>query len=138
MRDAGLEGVEIASDDAELWARQRAGQRSSGGLLVRVAARPSALAKVLRAAEACSATVVGRAALGHSYVELEPSAVRELIMRLPGGAVYTILDAPAGLPPEIERWGPTPPDSALELMRRVKARFDPSQTCNPGTFVGGI
>ncbi|MGH2895509.1 MAG: hypothetical protein ACRDPM_19895 [Solirubrobacteraceae bacterium] len=23
-------------------------------------------------------------------------------------------------------------------MRRVKARFDPTHTCNPGLFVGGI
>ena len=28
--------------------------------------------------------------------------------------------------------------AALELMRRVKARFDPARTCNPGVFVGGI
>ena len=26
----------------------------------------------------------------------------------------------------------------LELMRRIKARFDPARTCNPGLFVGGI
>ena len=27
---------------------------------------------------------------------------------------------------------------AVELMRRVKARFDPARVCNPGVFVGGI
>ncbi len=45
MRDAGLIDVEVVSDDAELWARQRAGQRSKTAALVRVAARPSALAR---------------------------------------------------------------------------------------------
>ncbi len=28
--------------------------------------------------------------------------------------------------------------AAVELMRSVKARFDPAATCNPGLFVGGI
>jgi len=139
MREAGLRGVEIVADDAELWARQRAGQRSARRALMKVAARPSALADVLRAAEAASATVVGRAALGHSYVEVEPGAVRELIARLPGGAVYTLLDAPPeSAAAEITRWGPAPAAPALELMRRVKARFDPTGTCNPGALVGGI
>ena len=32
----------------------------------------------------------------------------------------------------------TPQDSALVLMHRVKERFDPTRTCNPGIFVGGI
>jgi glycolate oxidase FAD binding subunit len=92
----------------------------------------------LQAAEACSATVVGRVALGHSYVALEPSAVPELLTGLPPRAVYTVLDAPAGTPTGISRWGPVPPDSALQLMRRVKSRFDPSGVCNPGALVGGI
>jgi glycolate oxidase FAD binding subunit len=35
----------------------------------------------------------------------------------------------------IDPWG-TP--AALDLMRRVKAQFDPHNTLNPGRFVGGI
>jgi hypothetical protein len=77
-------------------------------------------------------------ALGHSYLELEPSAVPELITLLPPTAVHAVLDAPAGTPGGTERWGPAPPDSTLQLMRRVKARFDPSGVCNPGALVGGI
>jgi FAD/FMN-containing dehydrogenase len=30
------------------------------------------------------------------------------------------------------------PDGALRVMRALKARFDPTGTCNPGTFVAGI
>ena len=138
MRAAGLECVETTDDDADLWARQRAGQRSPNGALVRVGARPSALAQVLRAAGPCSATIVGRVSLGHSYVELEPGAVPELLRRLPPRSVYTVLDAPTGTLPEIQPGGPDPPDAALALMRRVKARFDPAGVCNPGAFVGGI
>ena len=56
----------------------------------------------------------------------------------PTGRCTSLLDAPPGTLSEIERWGPAPPAPALALMRRVKARFDPAGTCNPGAFVGGI
>jgi glycolate oxidase FAD binding subunit len=138
LRDTGLERVEVAEDDAELWARQRAGQRSADGVLVRVAARPSALADVLRATQAAGATLVGRAAVGHSYVELEPDAIEAFERRLPEGALRTLLDAPEPVREAVDPWGPSPSEAALELMRRVKARFDPAYACNPGVFVGGI
>jgi len=37
----------------------------------------------------------------------------------------------------IDPWG-VQDGPALELMRRIKARFDPAGACNPGLFVGGI
>ena len=40
-----------------------------------------------------------------------------------------LLDAPAALRREVDPWGPL---SAEPLMRRVKARFDPYDTLNPG------
>ena len=138
MRDAGLDRVEVATEDAELWARQRAGQRSPGGALVRVAARPSALGDVLEAVRASAATAVGRAALGHTFVDVEPAALGTLLAHLPPSAVLVLLDAPDGLRGSVDPWG-TPPDAAAqELMRRVKERFDPARACNPGVFVGGI
>jgi glycolate oxidase FAD binding subunit len=138
MHEAGLEGIEVVENDAELWARQRAGQRAADGLLVRVAARPSALPEVLRAAEASAGTVVGRAALGHSFVQLDPDAFRTFGDRLPAGAIATLLDAPSAIREVLDPWGPPPSPAALELMRRVKARFDPAYACNPGVFVAGI
>jgi glycolate oxidase FAD binding subunit len=139
MLQAGLESVEIAVDDAALWARQRAGQRSEERVLVRVAARPSALAAVVRAAQAADATLVGRITLGRSYVELEPDAIGLLERDLPDDASRVLLDAPGAVRAAVpDPWGKPPPVPTLELMRSVKARFDPAAVCNPGVFVGGI
>jgi len=46
-----------------------------------------------------------------------------------------VLDAPPDLARQVDVWGP---GQALELMRRLKVRFDPNYTLNPGRFVGGI
>ena len=138
LRKAGLAAVEIADPDAELWARQRAGQRSADRVLVRVAVRPSRLVELIGAAEASGATLVGRAALGHCFLELDPDALGTLEARLPELGRRVLLDAPAALLAAEDPWGLPPPAPALELMRRVKARFDPARACNPGVFVGSI
>jgi glycolate oxidase FAD binding subunit len=135
ISELGLEQVDVIEADGQLWERQRAGQRSADRVLVRVAAAPSALADVLDAADRAEATVVGRAALGQSFMELAPEGVAGLRERLPARAVAVVLDAPAGS--DLDRWGPVP-GPALNLMHRVKRRFDPAGTCNPGLFVGGI
>jgi glycolate oxidase FAD binding subunit len=137
IREAGLDQVEVTDDDEQLWARQRAGQRSERAALVRVAARPSLLPAVLRAADACGATVIARAGLGTSYLELDPVSVPKLREELPSSAHPVLLDAPPELRAAADPWG-TRNDPALELMRRVKRRFDPAGVCNPGVFVGGI
>jgi hypothetical protein len=133
----GLTGVEVTGDDEQLWERQRAGQRSRDGAVVRVAAPPSALPAVLRATDACDATLVGRAALGISYVALDPEAVGQLRAALPMARSLTVLDGPESLRAASDPWGPLAP-AAEELMRSVKVRFDPTGTCNPGLFAGGI
>jgi glycolate oxidase FAD binding subunit len=141
MEELGLTGVDVTDQDGQLWERQRAGQRSADQALVRVAAPPTALAAVIEAAEACDGTVVGRAALGTSFVEVVPAAVAQLRSRLPAGVSAVLLDAPASLRAQDDPWGTQDGPlggPALELMRRVKARFDPAGTCNPGLFVGGI
>jgi glycolate dehydrogenase FAD-binding subunit len=46
-----------------------------------------------------------------------------------------VLDAPRHVREKVDVWGDA---AAFALMRRVKARFDPDNVCNPGIFVGGI
>ncbi|MGZ4173945.1 MAG: FAD-binding oxidoreductase [Solirubrobacteraceae bacterium] len=137
MRAAGLEQMDVSDHDEALWSRQRGGQRSLSRALVRVAAAPSALGAVIAVAQACGATLVGRAALGVGDLELDPEGVERLRRGLPEQATAVVLDAPGEARPGLDPWGPTDP-GAVELMRRVKERFDPAGVCNPGVFVGGI
>jgi glycolate oxidase FAD binding subunit len=46
-----------------------------------------------------------------------------------------VLAAPPPVRSEVDSWGPVP---GLDLMRRVKERFDPDALLAPGRFVGGI
>jgi glycolate oxidase FAD binding subunit len=138
MTQSRLTRSEVVPDDEQLWETQRAGQRSPDGVVIRVAARPSRLADVLGAARASDGRVVARVALGQSFVTVEPESAQAVVAALPEGAPWMLLDAPQAVREALEPWGPTAPRAALELMHRVKARFDPSRTCNPGLFVGGI
>jgi glycolate oxidase FAD binding subunit len=137
MAEAGLFDADVTDDDGQLWERQRAGQRSAERALLRVSAPTTALGAVLAAVDACEATLVGRAALGSSFLEVEPEAVGRLREGLPAGARSVLLDAPVALRTAEDPWR-AEPGPGLELMRRVKERFDPAGTCNPGLFVGGI
>jgi glycolate oxidase FAD binding subunit len=140
--EQGLTSDTIASDD-ELWSSQRSRQRGQGGVIVRVSARPSELARVAHAVDDAGATAVGRAGLGLVWVHLEPAGTDDLV-----GAVdelrktlapfnCVVLDAPQAVRERVEVWGETE-DGAIGLMLRTKARFDPAGALYPGAFVGGI
>jgi glycolate oxidase FAD binding subunit len=59
--------------------------------------------------------------------------VRTTLLARSGSCV--VLTAPEPLRKELDLWGPIP---GLDLMRRVKERFDPARLLSPGRFVGGI
>lgn len=61
------------------------------------------------------------------------SSLRSELEKMGGSLV--LLHRPAGFP-AVDAWG-TPGDS-LPLMKAVKSHLDPSNTLNPGRFVGGI
>ncbi len=60
--------------------------------------------------------------------------LREIWTRRGGSVV--VREAPVTFKERVEVWGPL--GSRLELSRRVKEKFDPRGTLNPGRFVGGI
>jgi glycolate oxidase FAD binding subunit len=142
IRDAGLD-ASVVADDEPLWELQRRGQRSGEGAVLRVSALPADLHKVLDAADRAGASVVGRAGLGVSWLSIPPRATGEVVgaiedlRRVLHPAVCVVLDAPRQVREEVDVWG-VMDGPALELMRRVKTRFDPAGVCNRGLFVGGI
>jgi glycolate oxidase FAD binding subunit len=122
LRAEGL-ATEIADEDEALWDEQRAGQR--GPLVVKVSSLPTRLPAVLRAAGEHGGSVVGRAALGLSWVRFEELSAAA-VERLRREFVAVVQDRPAGL--EVDPTGPLDPRT-LALMQRVKERFDPAGVC---------
>jgi len=47
-----------------------------------------------------------------------------------------VQDAPATLKARVDAWGK--PRDGFEVMKRLKAEFDPRGVCNPGRFLGGL
>ena len=48
-----------------------------------------------------------------------------------------LLDGPAGLRGDFDPWGPVDA-GALQVMRRIKERFDTHRIFRPGAYLGGI
>ncbi len=93
---------------------------------------------MLAAAGDLGAGVVGRAGAGIGYLRLpgaDPATVAALRARL-APSPCVVLDAPAALRAAIDPWD-LPEGGALTLARRVRERFDPMRTLNPGLHVGG-
>jgi glycolate oxidase FAD binding subunit len=134
--------TELIDDDAALWDDQRRAQRSTDGVVVRVASLPTDIPRLVSAASRHAASVVGRAGLGAAWVKLDgdPGEVVGAIEALrselrPYSCV--VLDAAPEIKRKVGMWD-APGDAAMSVFRRIKTRFDPNDICNRGIFVGGI
>jgi len=140
----GAEGLpaEIVSgaDETAVWSRH-ARHLAAPGTLLKVAVLPTKAGAALEGAERAATTaavecrVTGRAALGVIMVRLAgnadrhrklAAAIRQAIDALDG--TVTVLETPAGA--DENRWGP--PGDSRQLLRAVKARFDPQGILAPG------
>jgi len=141
LRTAGLADVASTVDDDDLWAAQRAGQRSADGAVLKVSSVPGDLGVVLAAARDAGAHAVSRAGLGLHWLTLPGGG--DLAARIEGlraalaPRACTLQDAPEPVRAAVAPW-PELDAGVLELTRRVKARFDPARIFSPGSFVGGI
>lgn len=89
-------------------------------------------------------TIRGSAGTGVLYAGLpgsvETGEAVELVQRLraaahEAGGHAVVVTAPPPVRQLVDMWGPVP---GLDIMRRLKALFDPDARFAPGTFVGGI
>jgi glycolate oxidase FAD binding subunit len=111
------------------WDEIRALQR--GAVVLKVSGRPTDLPQVIRAADDHSGTVVSRAGLGLSWIALQsPDSVAAIRAALAPRRCTVLDGADEG------QWPEDVP--GLEVMERLKARFDPSRIFRPGVYVGGI
>jgi glycolate oxidase FAD binding subunit len=82
---------------------------------------------------------LGVARLRLEALEREP--VREIVDRLrsdarASGGYLVVESAPAAWKRDVDVWGPPP--AGFDLMKGVKAAFDPLRLLSPGRFVGGL
>jgi glycolate oxidase FAD binding subunit len=142
ISEAGVP-AELLEDDGAAWDLQRENQRSSNGVVVRVSGLPSELSRIVRNVQRLNGSLVGRAGMGICWVRLPSEEVdggvagvedlRWTLAPLP----CVVLDAPSDVRDKVDMWGASDrPD--VELMRRLKASFDPAGVCNSGVFVGDI
>jgi glycolate dehydrogenase FAD-binding subunit len=138
MKQAGLDGS-VVEDDSGIWDRQREAQRSETGTVIRISGLQTQLRAACEASGRLGGRLVGRAAAGIYWISFEgaESAAIEELRRELSPSPCVLLDAPPAVREAVDPWGPQDP-GALELMRRVKERFDPAGVCNPGVFAGGI
>ncbi|MQA94175.1 MAG: FAD-binding protein [Streptosporangiales bacterium] len=137
-----LLGTDAQDIEAPLWWNRLPG----GDTLLELRSWPKTLGRVLTAVSelAASAEVKavlrGSAGVGHFRIGVsgEPAAqahfvgeLRSALGALDGGV--TVTDAPDAVRGLVDVWGPVP---GLELMRRVKDRFDPGWLLAPGRFFG--
>jgi glycolate oxidase FAD binding subunit len=97
----------------------------------------------MAATESLGGTLVARAGLGLAWIRLpaggdaaETAAQIESLRATLAPAPCVVLDAPAEVRAALDPWGDR--TGPVDLMRKVKARFDPAGVCAPGLFVGGI
>jgi glycolate oxidase FAD binding subunit len=113
-----------------------------GDVGIRLTCALSGVPSVLAAARQLA--VRGSAGVGVLYAGLpgttDPETVAGVVDELraataAAGGHCVVLTAPAAVRERVDLWGPV---DGLDLMRRVKERFDPDARFAPGRFVGGI
>ena len=119
------------------------GDSSAQSLQVRVGVAPKDLAAYVKAQSAAlaSGAFLADVASGFVYAAASPDnaerarawvdALREPALNAGGYAV--VLNAPESLRGALDVWGFQP--ETLDLMRALKARWDPAGILNPGVFV---
>jgi glycolate oxidase FAD binding subunit len=149
LRSHGETSVLGEEDGEEFWESFARRPWDAGDVGLKIGAPPSdltaVLASVLEAAERAGveARLSGHAGTGVTFAGLSGGEdglvevveeVREIRVRRSGSVV--VQEAPLTVQERLDAWGAG--GDYLGLTRRVKEKFDPGYTMNPGRFLGGI
>ncbi len=135
VESESLAGVtEQTASGSEWWAAWL-GSASPETTTMRVGVPPKEVLQVLETLMQMwgDATFMADVANGQVYAHgsFDIPAVRQVALEHEGYAI--VLSAPHGDSREVDRWGYRP--DALDVMRKLKARWDPQGVLNPGAFV---
>jgi len=149
LRSYGEVNVLTRDEGDEFWDSFARRPWATGDVALKIGAPPADLTavldSVLGAAERAGveARLSGHAGTGVTFAGLSGGddglvdvveEVREIRVRRGGSVV--VQEAPLSIKARLDVWGPT--GDYLGLTRRVKEKFDPGYTMNPGRFLGGI
>jgi glycolate oxidase FAD binding subunit len=149
LRSHGETSVLGEEDGEEFWESFARRPWDAGDVGLKIGAPPSdltaVLASILGAAERAGveARLSGHAGTGVTFAGLSGGEdglvevveeVREIRVRRSGSVV--VQEAPLTVKERLDAWGAG--GDYLGLTRRVKEKFDPGYTMNPGRFLGGI
>jgi glycolate oxidase FAD binding subunit len=149
LRSYGEANALGKDDGDEFWDSFARRPLATGDVALKIGAPPADLTavvdSVLGAAERAGveARLSGHAGTGVTFAGLSGEddglvdvveEVREIRVRRGGSVV--VQQAPLSIKERLDVWGPV--GDYLGLTRRVKEKFDPGYTMNPGRFLGGI
>jgi glycolate oxidase FAD binding subunit len=149
LRSYGEANALGKDDGDEFWDSFARRPLATGDVALKIGAPPADLTavldSVLGAAERAGveARLSGHAGTGVTFAGLSGEddglvdvveEVREIRVRRGGSVV--VQEAPLSIKERLDVWGPV--GDYLGLTRRVKEKFDPGYTMNPGRFLGGI
>ena len=140
-------GCETSEAAADVWTQRERLFSNPNATVWKVTALPSKLAGIvtgfaelsrngqLSAQVVADAVGIVTAALAGAP-EVAAGILEDLRARLRADGGMVVVLCRGSLGTEVERWGGSTP--AVEVMRAIKAEFDPLRILNPGKFVGGI
>ena len=138
-------GGRVVSPPAGFWGAYERTQLEGGPTVLRVATLVTHVAAAVAGLSGVDARVTGSVALGLLRVALPAGSaalavgvverLRARVAEVDGSVV--VERGPREVREAVDPWGPVT-GGAVELMRAVKAEFDPRAVLNPGRFVGGL
>lgn len=130
----------LAASEQPMWIGRFPWRNRDNVVAVKVTSALSGIAELVAAGGSRGFATRGSAGTGVLYAVLPAPDAGARVAGLRAtadmlGGSLVVLDAPEPTKAVLDTWGPV---RGIELMRAIKAEFDPDRVMAPGRFVGGI